>query len=161
MPISNHEYGQMGNFEVYTTFNKNLGQTAPSAWKCPKTQLWGPLTNWKFELSPRRPTHSDPIINKRTEQLKKLDMDLSWHALISVKNTLSHWKARIWLSWLSKKFKTHPPKPPEVEPSFRKVSLLPAKLRMLFPAHLWVREFWLQIYTPSHRPWIEACCPKF
>jgi len=40
-----------------------------------------------------------------------------------------------------KKFKTHPPKPAEVEPSFRKVSLLPAKLPMLFPANLWVREF--------------------
>ena len=41
-----------------------------------------------------------------------------------------------------KKSKTHPPKPAEVEPSFRKVSLLPTKLRMLFHAHLWVREFW-------------------
>ena len=41
----------------------------------------------------------------------------------------------------------HPTKPAEVEPSFRKVSLLPAKLRMLFPAHLWVREFWPQIYS--------------
>ena len=41
--------------------------------------------------------------------------------------------------WLSKKFKTRPPKPAEVEPSFRKVSVPPAKLHMLFPAHLWVR----------------------
>jgi len=31
MQSPNHEYGQMGNFKVYTTFNKNLGQTAPSA----------------------------------------------------------------------------------------------------------------------------------
>jgi len=37
-----------------------------------------------------------------------------------------------------KNSKTCPPKPAEVKPSFRKVSLLPAKLRMLFPAHLWV-----------------------
>ena len=44
-----------------------------------------------------------------------------------------------------KKFKTHPPKPTEVKPSFRKVSILLAKLCMLFPAHLWVREFWPQI----------------
>ena len=56
-------------------------------------------------------------------------------------------KSEDWLSWLSKKFKTHPPKPAEVEPSFRKVSLPPAKLRMLFSAHLWVREFWPQIYS--------------
>ena len=27
----NHEYGQMGNFKVYATFNRSLGQTAPSA----------------------------------------------------------------------------------------------------------------------------------
>ena len=47
------------------------------------------------------------------------------------------------------KFNTHPPKPAEVEPSFRKVSLLPAKLHILFPAHLWVREFWPQIYSLS------------
>ena len=47
------------------------------------------------------------------------------------------------------KFKTHPPKPAEVKPNFRKVSLLPAKLRMLFPTYLWVREFWPQIYSLS------------
>jgi len=74
-----------------------------------------------------------------------------------------------------KKFQAHPPKPAEVEPSFRKVSLPPAKLCMLFP---WLREFWPQIYyivlfpcsgrdererenTSSHRSWIEAYCPKF
>jgi len=34
-------------------------------------------------------------------------------------NSLTHWKARIWLSWISK---TNPPKLAEVEPSFRKVS---------------------------------------
>jgi len=35
----------------------------------------------------------------------------------------------------------------EAKPSFRKVSLPPAKLRMLFPAYLWVRKFWPQIYS--------------
>jgi len=73
----------MGNFKVYTTFTKCLGQTAPSAWKCFKNQFRGPLTNWKFESSPRAHTHSDPIINKHTEQVKKLLMDLSWQALNS------------------------------------------------------------------------------
>jgi len=48
-----------------------------------------------------------------------------------------------------KKFQTHPPKLVEVEPNFRKVSLPPAKLYMLFPAHLWVREFWPQTYSLS------------
>ena len=44
-------------------------------------------------------------------------------------------------------FQTHPPKPAEAEPSFRKVSLPPEKLLTLFPAHLEVREFWPQIYS--------------
>jgi len=53
--------------QVYTTFNKTLGQIAPSAWKCPKTQVWGSPTKWKCEPSPRVHTHSDPIINKHTD----------------------------------------------------------------------------------------------
>jgi len=58
--------------------------------------------------------------------------------------------AWIWPPMAFKKknnFQTHPPKPVEAEPSFRKVSLPPAKLHMLFPAHLWVRRFWPQIYS--------------
>jgi len=46
-----------------------------------------------------------------------------------------------------KKIQDTATKPAEVKPSFRKVSLLPAKLRMLLPAHLRVREFWPQIYS--------------
>ena len=33
--------------------------------------------------------------------------------------------------WLSKKIQTHLPKPSEAEPSFRKVSLAPAKICMV------------------------------
>jgi len=40
------------------------------------------------------------------------------------------------LAFKKNKYKTHPPEPTEVEPSFRKVSVPPAKLRMLFPTHL-------------------------
>jgi len=54
---------------------------------------------------------------------------------------LYHIDSEDWLSWLSKTFKTHLPKPAEFEPSFRKVRQLPAKLHVLVPAHLWVREF--------------------
>ena len=78
-------------------------------------------------------------------------MDLSWHALNSKlqAKTLYHTeKQGFGYPWLSKKkFQTHPPNPAEVEPSFRKVTLPLAKLRMLFPTHLWVREFWPQIYS--------------
>jgi len=42
-----------------------------------------------------------------------------------------------------------PTKPAEAKPSFRKVSLPPEILRMLFNAHRWVREFWPQIYSLS------------
>ena len=143
----------MGNFKVYTTSNKRLCRTAPSAWKCPKTQSWGPLTNWKFEPSPRPHTHSDPIINKHAEQIKKLRsycfiMTCIELCVIGQKLSITLKRGFGYLGF-QKKFKTHPPKLAEVEPSFRKVSLLPAKLRMLFPAHPWVREFWPQIYSLS------------
>ena len=45
------------------------------------------------------------------------------------------------LHWLSNKIQDTPTKTSKVETSFRKVSLLPAELLMLFPVHLWVREF--------------------
>jgi len=155
----------MGNFKVHTTFNKSFSQTAPSALKCPKTEFWDPLTNWK--LNPLHgPTHmSDPStnINKHTEQAKKLCVDLSWHALNSMiyasQNFLSHWKARIWLShgFQKKKFQTHPLKPAEVNLSFRKVSLLPpAKTKYAFPCSPPRLESFGHKCTSSHTPWTEA-----
>jgi len=66
-------------------------------------------------------------------------MDLSWHALnsmIQVKTLYHTQKQGFGYRSLSKKFQTHPLKPAEAEPSFRKVSLSLAKLCMFFPAHL-------------------------
>lgn len=60
----------MSNFKVYTTFNKSFGRTAHLLEDAPKAQFWGPLTNRKFEPSPRAHTHPDPIINKHTEHVK-------------------------------------------------------------------------------------------
>ena len=94
----------MGIFKMYTTFNKSSSQSAPSAWKCLKTQFLGPLTNWKFEPSPSAHTHSDLIINKHTEQVKKLHMDLSWHALNSTLQAKTRYhteKQGFGYSWLS------------------------------------------------------------
>ena len=130
----------MGNFKVFTTFNQSLGQTATSAWKCLKTQFWGPLTNWKFERSPKAHTHSDLIINKHTEQVKKYV--LIYHGM----HWTLHYRKKLYHTE-KQGFQTHPPKPTEAEPSFRKVSPPPAKLRMLFPTHLWIREFCPQIYS--------------
>jgi len=89
----------MGNFKVYTTFNKGFGQTTSSAWKCPKTQFWGRLTNWKFEPSPWAHTHSDPIISKHTKQVNKPHMDLSWHAL--------NWYSKDLATYYNTPTKTH------------------------------------------------------
>ena len=97
------------------------------------------------------------------EKDKKLPMDLSWHAansMLQVKTLYHTEKQGFGHRGFQIKFKTHPPKPAEVEPSLRKVSLLPAKLRILFPAHLWLESFGHKS-THSHRPWIEAYCPKF
>jgi len=72
-----------GNLQTMSTqLSTKFGQAAPSVWKCPKTQFWGPLTNSNFA---KAPPNFDPIANKQTEQTKKLqmDMDLSWHALRS------------------------------------------------------------------------------
>ena len=71
------------------------------------------------------------------------------------------YEARIWLPVaLKKKIQTHPPKPTEAKPSFRKVSLSPAKQCMLFPLTSRLESFGHKT-TPSDRPWIEAYCPKF
>jgi len=58
------------------------------------------------------------------------------------------------------KFQTHLPKPAEAKPSFRKVSLPPAKLCMLSPLTSGLESFGHES-IPSDRPWIEAYCPKF
>jgi len=139
----------MGNFKVYTAFNKSLGQTAPSAWKCLKTQFWGPLTNWKFEPSPKAHPHSDLIINKHTEQVKKkvwIYHGMHWTLHYRQKLFITLRNKDLATRGFQKKFQKHPPKPAEAEPSFRKVNLPLTKLHILFPAHLWVREFWPQIY---------------
>jgi len=68
-------------------------------------------------------------------------MDLSWHALTSIpdtgQNSLLCWKAKIWLPWLSKK-----------NSAVSERSAYPLQnYIMLISAHLWVREFWPQIYS--------------
>jgi len=139
----------MGNFKVYTTVSKTLGQTAP-AWKCPKTQFWDPLIHWKFEPSH---THSDPNINTYTQIRSKTRYGFVMACINCTlcyrSNCLSHWKARIWLLMAFKKNSrcTHQNmlKPSPV--SERSAYLLQNYI-LLPPTHLcWVREFWPQIYS--------------
>ena len=147
----------MGYFKVYTTSDKKLGQTAPSAWICPKTQFWGPLASWKFEPSPRPHTHSDPIINKHTERVKKLRLDLSWYALTSqLQVKLSNTLKRQGFGY----------------PGFQKNSrhthqnwlkLSPVSERSAYPLQNYVcfspltsgLESFGHKSAPSHRPWIR------
>ena len=82
--------------------------------------------------------HFDLIISTHREQVKTLCMVLSWHALNSTTQVRTHChteKQGLGYLWLSKKLQAHPIKPAEAKTSFRNVTLLPAKLDMLFPTH--------------------------
>ena len=55
-------------------------------------------------------THTDPIINKNTEQVKTLGTDLSWHALNSVLQVKTRYhteKQGFGYRGFQKKFQTH------------------------------------------------------
>ena len=102
----------------------------------------------KFEPSPRPHTHSDPTINKHTRQVKNYGFIMTCIDLyVRGQNSLPHRKARIWLPWLQKKIADTPTKTRWSWAQFQKGQPTPCKLCMLFPAHLWVREFWPQIYS--------------
>ena len=63
-----------------------------------------------------------------------------------------------------KKIAAHPIKPAKAKANFRKVTLLPAKLGMLFLTHLWIRKFWPQIYSLSQDldwPTIQNCLHEY
>ena len=160
--MSTDKWATSKSTQLSTKFESNCSFCLKMPW----TQPWGPLTNWKFEPSSRPHTHSDPIINKHTEQVKKLCMELSWYVCTDFQatgqNSLTHRKARIWVPWLSKKISDKPTKTGWSWAQFQKGQPTPCKLRMLFPAHLWVREFWPQIYSLSQALDLsEAYCPKF
>ena len=154
----------MGNFKVYTTFNKSLGQTAPSAWKCLKTQFWGPLTNWKFEPSPKNHTHTLTPQSINTQNRSKnyvlIYHDMHWTRWYRSK-TLYHTEMQgFGHHGFQIKFKAHPPKLAEVEPSFRR-SAYSLQNCVWFSSLTSGLESFGHKSTRSHRPWFEACCPKF
>jgi len=89
-------------------------------------------------------------------------MDLPWHALNSMIQVKTHCHIEeqgFGYLWLSKKSQTHPLKPAEAEPSFRKVNLLPTKLGRLFLLTSRLESFGHKS-TPSHKPWTKAYYPK-
>ena len=142
---SGHSYVQYpyssADIEPTNSPVKNLGQTAPSAWKCSKTQFWGPLTNWKFEPSPRPHTHSDPTINKHTEQVKK-NYVLIYHDMHWTNSRHIH-QNRLKLSPVSER------------------SAYSLQNYVCFSPLTSGLESFGHKSTPSDSPWIEAYCPKF
>ena len=146
-----------GNFKVYTTFNKSLGKTAPSAWKSPKTHLeltetWNPL----HTLTPSS-------MNTQNRSKKYLWL-LPWKALNSIdtgQKSQSHWKARIWLPMAFTKI------PDALTKNLLKPS--PVSEKLTYPLQNYVcfslltsrLEIFDHKYTPSHRPWTEAYYSKF
>ena len=152
----------MGNFKVYTTFNKNLDETTPSTWKCPKTKFWGPLTNWKFGPSPRPHTHSDPpSINTqmRSKNYILIYHDMHWTWCYRSKTLYHTEKQGFGHPGFQIKFKTH-------HQNRLKSSLVSERSTyslqnyMLFPAYSGLENFGHKS-THFDRPWIEAYCPKF
>ena len=106
-----------------------------------KIQFWDPLS---FEHSPRAHTHSDPIINTHTAQVRKIctDLPVSWHALnsrIEVQNFT------IWLRVAFKKIPDTSTKPHCSQAQFTKSTYSLWNYRYAFL--LRVREFWPQIYS--------------
>jgi len=69
----------------------------------------------KLESFPRAHTHSDPSSINTQKQVKKLQMDLSWHWLtyICYRSKLSiTLKSKDWATGgFPKNFQTHPPRP--------------------------------------------------
>ena len=63
--------------------------------------------------------------------------------------SLPHWKTRNLAIQAFKKIPDTSTKTGWNRAWFQKGQPTPAKLRILFPAHLWVREFWPQIFSLS------------
>ena len=164
MSISEQWVRTNGQLQSLHNFNTNLGQIAPSAWKCLKTQSWDPLTNWKFKPSTRAHTHFDPIINKHTEQVKKLCMDLSWHAVNSSlqAKTLYHTgKQGFGYPCLSKKNSRHTHQNLLKPSPVAERSAYPLQNYICFSMLTSGLESFGHKSTSSDRPWIEAYCPIF
>ena len=70
---------QYGNLQTMSTTQHNFQQkcqTTLSAWKCPKTQFWGPVTSWKVEVSP-----SSWHIQNRSKTMYGFIMYMHWKKL--------------------------------------------------------------------------------
>jgi len=147
----------MGNFKVYTIFNKTFGSNCSFCLKMPN------LRPWKSEPSPRPHPHFDPTINKHTEQVTKLCMDLSWHALNSVirDKTLYHTEKQgfghpLILKW----FQTHPLNPLKLNPVWERSAYILKNCTCFSPPTSVLQSFGHKS-TPSDRSSIESYCPKF
>ena len=118
------------------------------------TEHLNPLQRPTHTLTPssintqNRSTHR---IGQHTELVKKLHMDLSWHALnstLQAKTCYHTEKQGFGYPWLSKKNSRHTHQNPLKLSPVSERSAYPLENYACFsPAHLWVREFWPQIYS--------------
>ena len=146
----------MGNFKVYTTFNKYLGQTSSAC----KTQFWGPLTE---NLNPlQRPTHTltPPSINtqNRSKTTYWLIMTCIELCVIGQKFSIT-WKSEdlAILSFKRNSSHTHQNRLKSSPVSERSAYSL--QNYICFSPLTSGLESFGQKSTPPHRPWIEAYCP--
>ena len=142
----------MGSIKAYTSFSNTLHQTAPSAWKCPKTQF---MALYETEnLDPLQgPTHTLTPSSIHTQNRPK-NCGWIYHLLSSLagyspKLTATLKNRGLATLGFQKKFHAHQLKPTQAKGTLQKVNLPPAKLGMLFHVHLSVTEFWPHIYSLS------------
>ena len=140
----------MGNFKVYTSFNK-FASNCSFYLKSPKTQvkIWtlskAPPTLWPYHQY----TSKNYIWIYHGMHLTP------WYR----SQLMSHWKARRWLPWLSKKLDT-PTKSRWSWAQFQKSSPTPCKTTHGFPLPTsGLHSFGNK--STSHKPWSDTFSPKF
>jgi len=141
-------------------FDKGLGQTATSAWKCPKLNFEALSMFFCIYAHTQTQRHCFKGLCMHVLGINALTIYHGMHWTSWYRsNSLSHWKARIWLPVAFKKI-PHPLKPTETAPSSER-SAYPLQNCLCFSPLTSGLESVGHKNSPSHRPWIEAHCSKF
>ena len=132
------------------SFNKSLGQTAPSAWECPKTQFWGPLTE---NLTPSQGlTHTLTPLSVNTQYRSKKKTRYGSFMIWIELSVILISKDLATCSSQKKKIPDTPTQTCWRWVQSQKGQPTPCKLCMHFPAHLCIREFGHKSTHPGLTP---------
>ena len=125
----------------------------PPARKCPKTQFWGHLGNWKFEPPPRPHPHFNPNINthNRSKHYVRIYHGIHWDKDTGLKS-LPHWKTRVWLPVVSNTVPYTSTKICWSWAQFQKGQPTLSKSTYAFPAHASGLESFGHIILPATGP---------